>query len=309
MLHSDQGWLFDKNIFCKFLNLFLLVTWLCMLTWAWCTQTVYTPTPTVSDFSNSSTEYPTVSGVIMPTPNVSNVINSTTVSAVSTPTPTVSNVINSTTAYPTVSANSTPTPTVSNLIHSNRQSPIFYGVITHHSKVALQKCVHNTWGTRAQLHWYSDKPSDLINANVIVNPAGESYENMFWKCMVFWRKVLQDHGSGNYSWYLRLWEDNYVLVENVENFLKHEVYEIFRPNSPDLDEQFYASPLFRFLNWKGKTPNFSEPVVLGNLSPYVQSRGEKFPFLGGGGGIHVCFLYIYSFRMGYESSCNAVVNR
>lgn len=168
---------------------------------------------------------------------------------------------------------------------NNRKDSIFYGIATHHSKIEKQKMVMMTWGKRIpakNLYWYSDVDAPYLNSNVIVNPAGESYREMFTKMIEFWKSVYNEFGEkDSFNWYLRLWEDNYVLTENLERFLNTDVYEIYS-NSENL-QHLYSDPMFRFLNWN-VIPDFNKPIVIANVSPYVQSKGEIFPLLGGGPG-------------------------
>jgi hypothetical protein len=90
-----------------------------------------------------------------------------------------------------------------------------------------------------------------------------------------------------YNWFLRLWEDNYALAENVVQFFDHDVYVIYG-NEAAL-APMRASRLGRQFQWRGgqngTLPDFNQPVVMANVGSYEQGLfGMRQPLLGGGPG-------------------------
>jgi len=70
----------------------------------------------------------------------------------------------------------------------------------------------NTWTKKVPVLWYSNKYDKRLKNIVIKDPNGDSQE-LYLRVKDIWKHVWQNFPD--YDWYFRLWDDNYVIVENV----------------------------------------------------------------------------------------------
>lgn len=114
--------------------------------------------------------------------------------------------------------------------------------------------VERTWGTRTPIQWYADRWSDAIRPIVDLHPKfiQKPFDWFTFQMTRNWQRVYEDFGSGEYDWFIRLWDDDYFYEENLHNCLGR------------LDP--------------------STPVMAGKIGWRNMGTGAVFPFAGGGAG-------------------------
>jgi len=132
---------------------------------------------------------------------------------------------------------------------------ILYVAITHAKNHALARVADRTWGRRARaagapVVWYSTAPDAVLRPRVVLaaDGADSSYENLTLRMLRVWEDVMTEFPG--FDWYVRVWDDNYVVHENVAAM----------------------AALF----------NASEPVEIGRV--HINAVEPLGPFVDGGGG-------------------------
>jgi hypothetical protein len=114
--------------------------------------------------------------------------------------------------------------------------------------------VEATWGQRTPIQWYMDKWSDELRPIVDLHPnyVKDPFNLLTFKISRIWQRVHSDFGAGDYDWYIRLWDDNYFLEENVYNVL-------------------------------GRM-DLTRPLMVGKIGWRNMGKSAVYPFAGGGAG-------------------------
>ncbi len=98
--------------------------------------------------------------------------------------------------------------------HTRTNRSIFYFGITHSSTIRIRlESALKTWANSLKVVWYSDKPDQYVNFSVSA-PEGNTYDVITWRVLLVWEHVYT-HFPG-YDWYVRVWEDNYIIRETFE---------------------------------------------------------------------------------------------
>lgn len=114
--------------------------------------------------------------------------------------------------------------------------------------------VEATWGQRTPIQWFMDKWSAELRPIVDLHPqyVKDPFNLLTFKISRVWQRVHRDYGTGNYDWFIRLWDDNYFLEENVYNVL-------------------------------GRM-DLNRPLMVGKIGWRNMGKAAVYPFAGGGAG-------------------------
>jgi UDP-glucose 4-epimerase len=110
--------------------------------------------------------------------------------------------------------------TISSRIPPPPQGRFFYFGITHGNNHEKALAAHQTWGQRASggVIWYTTSGAqNMFPFIVISHPENNGYKRIFFRVLEIYRHVWQYYPG--YDWYIRVWDDNFVVTENVEKFL------------------------------------------------------------------------------------------
>jgi UDP-glucose 4-epimerase len=109
---------------------------------------------------------------------------------------------------------------ISSRIPPPPQGRFFYFGITHGNNHEKALAAHHTWGQRASggVIWYTTSAAhNLFPFVVVSHPENNGYKRVFFRVLEIYRHVWQ-HYPG-YDWYIRVWDDNFIVTEHVEKFL------------------------------------------------------------------------------------------
>jgi hypothetical protein len=118
-----------------------------------------------------------------------------------------------------------------------------------HAKAAASQAAYCWRLRRGGILWYSTLSDPVLPVVPVSHPYGQHYGTLFLRVALVWKQV---HAStaNSYNWYVRLWDDNYVIAEGY----------VFAANTADAED----------------------PTALGRMGEYKTRDGKPFHFLGGG---------------------------
>ena len=102
---------------------------------------------------------------------------------------------------------------------------VFYFAISHPTSIRQELAARETWAHDISITWYNTVPT--LPHTVVLSADPNTYENILERVLKVWEHVHREHSG--YEWYVRLWPDNYVFCERLENLLK-----LYSPKAPQL---------------------------------------------------------------------------
>eukprot|EP00744_Colponema_vietnamica_P008921 GILI01012709.1.p1 GENE.GILI01012709.1~~GILI01012709.1.p1 ORF type:complete len:303 (-),score=-14.70 GILI01012709.1:462-1370(-) len=112
-------------------------------------------------------------------------------------------------------------PVVTQEVQPAPQTVFYFGVTVpqYHDKVPA---CQETWSPRLRpggIVWYSTAPDPRFNPHIVLVPQGDGYSIVFFRMLAIWKHVWENYPG--YDWYSRVWDDVYIIKENVEELIKH----------------------------------------------------------------------------------------
>jgi hypothetical protein len=116
--------------------------------------------------------------------------------------------------------------TISSRIPPKPKGRFFYFGITAEINHNSAQAAYSTWAQRASdgVIWYTTSETQDFPSIMIAHPLYNERKKIFFRVLQIFKHVWAYYPG--YDWYINVWDDNYVVPENVENFLKTQ-----NPNS------------------------------------------------------------------------------